>query len=271
MSDLDLRRSLGEQIMPPSFDALRETARRRTRRTATVAAAGVAAAVVAVMGAVQLEVVDHNSAPPPTSPAPEEGARPITYAEGDTVHYGDQSISMPGRVVELDLTDDGVAVRTADNRVWFTDGSAVDEVRAIGEAGGGGDASHGGDYLWGSYVGRMGSGNTGAVVAWLEFPQGQLGSVTVYNTESGQLSEPAAIDLPYTDVASGLYSVDDEAVYGFTDLTYGEELHPNWRIEYATGAFKTMHQPQSYQRILESHGLARTLLISDGKDVPADF
>jgi hypothetical protein len=271
MSDLDLLRSLGEQIVPPSFDALRETARRRSRRTATVTTVVAAAAVVAVVGTAQLELVDRDSAPPPTNP-PTVDTRPITYAEGATVHYGDQSITMPGRVVELDLTDDGVAVRTADNRVWFTGGGAVDQLSAIGESGGGDDESGGGDVLWGSYVGRMVSGNSGSEVAWFEYPQPHSPKAVVYDTESGQFSHPAPVDLPYTNVSSGLYSVDTEAVYGFTDLTYGEELHPTWRIEYATGTFKTMYQPQRYEEILRSRGLARTLLIShDQAPRPAGY
>jgi hypothetical protein len=272
MSDLDLLRSLGEQIAPPSFDALRETARRRTRRTATVTTAVAAAAVVAVIGTAQLELVDRDSAPPPTNNPPTVETRPITYAEGTTLHYGDESITMPGRVVELDLTDDGVAVRTADNRVWFTDGSAVDEIRAIGETGGGDDESHGGDYLWGSYVGRMVSGNSGSEVAWFEFPRAHYPEAVVYDTESGQFSDPYPIEIRYNNVESGLYSVDSEAVYGFTDLTYGEELHPIWRIEYATGTFKPLHQPQRYEEILRSRGLAQTLLVShEQSPQPADY
>src|SRR4051812_20667722 len=101
MPDLDVLRSLGEQIVPPSLDALRETARRRSRRTAIVSTAAAAAAVVAVIGAVQVAIVDRESAPPPTNPAPVEDSRPITYASGATVHYGDHDVTMPDRVVEL--------------------------------------------------------------------------------------------------------------------------------------------------------------------------
>jgi hypothetical protein len=271
MPDLDLLRNLSDQIVPPSFDALRETARRRNRRTATVTTAVAAAAVAIVFGAVQLGVNEHRSTPQPT-PQPVDTSRPITYAEGTTLHYGDQSITMPGRVVELDLTDDGVAVRTADYRVWFTDGGTVDEIRAIGETGGGDDESHGGDYLWGSYVGRMVSGNSGSEVAWFEFPRPHYPEAVVYDTESGQFSDPYPIDVRYTNVESGLYSVDSEAVYGFTDLTYGEELHPIWRIEYATGAFKPLYHPQRYEEILRSRGLSRTLLVSHVEaPQPADY
>ena len=36
-------------------------------------------------------------------------------------------------MVELDLTDDGVAFRTSDGRIWFTDGSAVDAIGDVGQ------------------------------------------------------------------------------------------------------------------------------------------
>ena len=273
MSDLDLLRRLGDQIVPPAFDELRETARRRTRRTMTVSTVVAAAAVVAVTGVLHSAVTDRDSAPVPTNlPSKVDSSRPITYADGATVHYGDQDVTMPGRVVELDLTDDGVAVRTADNRVWFTDGGTVDEISSIGETGWQ-DESGGGDLLWGTYVGRMVSSDSGSEVAWFEFPQPRSPEVVVYDTASGHVvyRDRHPIDLPYTDVTSGLYSVDAESVYGFTDLTFGEELRPTWRIDLATGAFKPMAQPTSYQAILQRKGLARTLLISDRTNDPADF
>jgi hypothetical protein len=254
MSDLDLLRSLGDQIVPPSFDALRETARRRTRRAATVAAAVAAVTVVAVIGTAELKLVDHDSAPP-TNPAPKvDTTRPLTYAEGATVHYGDQSVTMPGRVVELDLTDDGVAVRTADDRIWFTDGSAVDEIGAVGD-------SAWGDVLWDHYVGRMVASNPGSEVAWYEFPQPRSPEVVVYDTHAGQVIQRHRVEMP-SGTVGGLFSVDAEAVYGFTDLTYGEDLRPLWRIDHSTGEQLPMYQLKSYRRILERRGLARTLLVS---------
>ncbi len=273
MSDLDLLRRLGDQIVPPPLDALRETARRRTRRNVTVSMVVAAAAAVAVVGSLQSAVFDRDSAPQPTNRPPKvDSSRPITYAEGATVHYGDQTVTLPGRVVELDLTDDGVAVRTADNRVWFTDGADVNEISAIGESHWP-DESSGGDVLWGSYVGRMVSSDTGSEVAWFEFPKPRSAEVVVYDTASRQVvyRDRDPIDLPYTGVTSGLYSVDADAVYGFTDLTFGEELRPTWRVELATGTFKRLDQPKAYEAILESRGLARTLLISDRTNDPADF
>jgi hypothetical protein len=266
MPDIDLLRHLGDQLIPPPLDDLRETARRRTRRTSTVVVFASAAAVAIVVGALQLSATDHDSSPEPApTPTPDHSSsRPLTYAEGRTLHYGDQAVTIPGRVVELDLTDDGVAVRTADRRIWFTDGTAVDEIGAIGE-------SAWGDVLWDQYVGRMVSGNSGSDVAWFEFPRPQSPEAVVYDTASGQVSDPAPLGLDYTDVVSGLYSVDSDAVYGFTDLTFGEELRPTWRIEYATGAFKVI-EGQRYEEILRSRDLNRTLLVSHDKaPQPADY
>src|SRR5262245_27786251 len=128
MSELDVLRTLGDRLVPPSLDDLRETARRRTRRTVTAAAVVAAAAVTAVVGVTQLELTEHDSAPPPpTNRLVPDGSRPLIYADGATVHYGDQSVTAPGRVVELDPTDEGVSFRTADDRIWFTDGSEPEQ------------------------------------------------------------------------------------------------------------------------------------------------
>ena len=48
MADIDVLRSLREQIVPPPLDLLRETARRRTRRNTRVGVVAAAAAVAAM-------------------------------------------------------------------------------------------------------------------------------------------------------------------------------------------------------------------------------
>jgi hypothetical protein len=251
MSELDMLRRLSDQIVPPPLDELRRTARRRTLKTTTVTAVVAAAAAVAVVGGVQLAVTENHAQPPVGQP--DDGSRPITYAEGVAVHYGEQSVPMPGHVVELDVTDDGVVVRTADGRIWFTDGSAVDQIGAVGE-------SDWGDVLWDHYVGRVVSTDSGSEVAWFEFPQPHSPQVVVYDTRAAEVLDRYPLEIP-SGTVSGLYAVDADAVYGFTDLTFGEDLWPNWRIDLATGT----QSPQSlkqYQRVLERRGLARTLLVS---------
>ncbi len=257
MSELDLLRSLGDQIVPPPFPKLRETARRRTRRTAGVAIIAAAAAVVTVAAGVDLAANKPHSAPPIDEPQ-QSDARPLTYAEGATVHYGDLEVAMPGRVVELDVTDDGVAVRTSDDRIWFTDGSAPEQVGAVGE-------SAWTDVLWNNYVGRMVSGNSGSLVAWYEFLDPHSPEVVVYDTHEGQVVHRYPVDMP-SGTVGGLYAVDSESVFGFTDLTYGEALSPNWRIDLATG---TQRAESQYGRYLRSGSAARMLLVSHQKAADA--
>ena len=54
MSELDQLRSLGDQVVPPSFELLRETARRRDRRHSVAAVLASAAAVVVVVVGIAL-------------------------------------------------------------------------------------------------------------------------------------------------------------------------------------------------------------------------
>ncbi len=59
----------------------------------------------------------------------------MTYADGSTIHYGNDTIEAEGPVVELDVTDYGVGFRTDDGRIWFTDGSTPDRLGTLGETG----------------------------------------------------------------------------------------------------------------------------------------
>jgi hypothetical protein len=69
MADLDKLRDLGDQVLPPPFEALAGTARRRDRRTAAVVA-GCATVLVAVIGVGLLHHGgDVRSTPQPARPA----------------------------------------------------------------------------------------------------------------------------------------------------------------------------------------------------------
>ena len=107
--------------------------------SADAAAALVAGAAVAgiAAGALLLAPDDAGREPQPTETPTQIAptSRPLTYADGATIHYGDRTVDAGGRVVELDLTDWGVAFRTADGRIGFTDGSSVDELGELGEPG----------------------------------------------------------------------------------------------------------------------------------------
>jgi ferric-dicitrate binding protein FerR (iron transport regulator) len=112
MSELDVLRRLGDQILPPPFEALQETARRRARRARAATSLAVAAAVVAVSATtVYLDRGDDRRVEPaPATPT----SRPLTYADGSTIHYGDHTVEAGGNVVELDVTDYGAGYRTED-------------------------------------------------------------------------------------------------------------------------------------------------------------
>jgi hypothetical protein len=93
----------------------------------------------------------------------------------------------------------------------------------------------------------------------------------VYDTDTREVVRRQPIDMP-SGTVGGLYSVDADAVYGFTDLTFGEGLYPNWRVELSTGEDVPMYEQQAYWRILERRGLARTLLVSHQESpAPADY
>lgn len=76
MSDLDRLRSLGDHVVPPSFEVLRETARRGTRRNALAASVVAAAAVAAmVAGGAAIRSMDRAQEPvdqPSPHPTPTE-------------------------------------------------------------------------------------------------------------------------------------------------------------------------------------------------------
>jgi hypothetical protein len=182
MSELDVLRRLGDQIVPPPFQALRETAHRRGRRARMATSVAVAASVAAVSAAVYLgRDSDHAVEPAPPLPAPT--SRPLTYADGTEIHYGNQTVEADGPVVELDLTDYGVGFRTSDGQIWFTDGSTIDRLGSLGETGPGY-----GDNTWPLTVrpGWMLSPNTGSRLVWFEFPAPGEPEAVVYDTSTKQ-------------------------------------------------------------------------------------
>jgi hypothetical protein len=263
MSDLDLLRGLGDQIVPPSFDALRETARRRARRTTTAAVVAAAAALALVAGTTVLLATDDDSRPEPTKePTPAvDTTHPLTYAEGTTIRYGDRSVTAPAAVVEIDVTDDGVVARTDDGGIWFTDGTDVEQLGTLGDPGPAyDDENHPHPYAatWGFVV----SDNLGSRVAWFEFPRRGEPELVVYDTRTRE--ETARQPL---DVAPGSYAllglVTERYGYWFTDPETDSDNGPlpQARIDLATGA-----QEQVTRRVFDADhagvGTPRTMMIS---------
>lgn len=209
MSELDVLRRLGGQIVPPPYEALVETARRRDRR-ARVATSALAAVTVAAVSATTFYLTRSNDRE--VEPAPAPSSRPLTYADGTTIHYGGHSVEAESPVVELDLTDDGVAFRTEDGQIWFTDGSTVDRLGALGETGPGYDDT----WPLMTRPGWMLSANAGSRLVWFEFPAAGEPEVVVYDTASEREIARDAVRLApgHTSVPA---LVSDRFVYWYQD------------------------------------------------------
>jgi hypothetical protein len=106
-------------------------ARRRRRALAGSGAAAVTA--IAVVTAIVLRPSAERTMPAPDpTPTPSVPApvvedttldRPLTYAIGQRIHYGDKLIDTGRPIAQVDITDAGVVFLTEDGELWFTDGS----------------------------------------------------------------------------------------------------------------------------------------------------
>jgi hypothetical protein len=216
MSELDLLRRLGDQIVPPPFEVLRETARRRAHRARVATSVAVAATVVAVMATtVYVERGDDRRVEPAPPPAP--SSRPLTYADGSTIHYGQQTVEADGPVAELDVTDYGVGFRTDDGGIWFTDGSTTSRLGALGETGPG----YADTWPLTSHPGWMLSANSGPRLVWFEFPTPGRPEVVVYDTGTRQevARDTVRLEPGHTAVPA---LASDRFVYWFKDPDSGE-------------------------------------------------
>ena len=269
MSDLDLLRTLGDRIVPPPLEALRETARRRNRRSGAVTAVAAAAVLVAVVGGAVLIGSDDETKLQPVGPV--DTSRPPTYALGTDVHYGDDVAELPEVVEELDLTDDGVVVRTADGGIWFTDGSDPSRVGTLGKPGRVYDDE---DHAYGTTWGFVVSGNVGSTVAWLEFPDVGKPQLVVYDTGAGKASLRQTVEPPSSGYML-LASVTERFVYWFTSAEpdlLGEDVNlPDARLEVATGTQQAV-KPAMYESDSQVSGQPRTMLINHAQgDEPVKY
>jgi hypothetical protein len=239
MSELDVLRRLGDQILPPPFEALQETARRRARRARAATSLAVAAAVVAVSATtVYLDRGDDRRVEPaPATPT----SRPLTYADGSTIHYGDHTVEAGGNVVELDVTDYGAGYRTEDGGIWFTDGSTIDRLGTLGETGPG----YGDTWPLTRRPGWMLSSNSGSRLVWFEFPAPGEPEVVVYDTSSGHevTRESVALQPGQTAVPAEL---SERFVYWFKDPNPEEMPEDQTQVRYdpATGEQSRVTEPE---------------------------
>jgi len=262
MSELDLLRRLGDQIVPPPFEALRETARRRVHRARMVASLAVAAAVVAVVATTAYVGRGDDRRIEPAPPPPAPSSRPLTYAAGSTIHYGEQTVQADRPVVELDVTDYGVGFRTDDGVMWFTDGSATIRLGALGETGPG----YGGTWPLTSRPGWMLSANSGARLVWFEFPQPGEPEVVVYDTGARQEVARDAVRLEAGHTAVPALQ-SDRFVYWFKDPDPEELPEDQTQVRYDpdTGEQSRVTE-QDLLEDLDSDAAARSIrLKGDGR------
>lgn len=212
----DLRQHAdGVDVPPADVSALVAAGERRLRRRRLVIGAGSTAVVVAlVIGATALtsgtrrplDPVNDPPTPTPTTTSAvqnPDSVRPLTYAVGATIRYGDRSIDV-GRYVEfVDVTDNGVVfVRAGSSRrqpgpapLWFTDGSAAVQIGTV----------EGSDIRGFS----VSSSVSGSVLVWEEPGSGERGNYVVFDTDSMQVLDR------FAPRAAGdqVLSVHDDAVY----------------------------------------------------------
>jgi hypothetical protein len=263
MSELDRLRNLGDQVVPPSFDVLRETARRRTRRNAVAGSLAAAVAVAAIVSVAQLVDSDDRSTPEPADPPYEVNTtHPLSYALGTTVHYGNQTVDTPHEVLELDVTDAGVVARTADGRIWFTDGQDLEQVGTLGDPG---SALARPDSPFSVSWGFVVSDNSGARAAWLEFPQPGEPELVVYDTQHAE--ETARVPL---GVEPGSYAllagVTDRYGYWYSNPeSVEDEPFPDRRVDLVSGATQEVSD-EEYAADQPGPGTPRTMMISHNGD-----
>lgn len=162
-------------------------------------------------------------------------ARPLTYAEGRTIHLGDRTVDAGHDLLSLDVVDGGVAFTTFDGGVWFTDGSTTAQIGATSP----GQASHRG-ILWGP-AGRPNhwvvSDNTGSRLAWFEYPAHDRPEIVVYDAhEAKRVSRVPIEPKRGCGRCAQIISVDDDHVY-WTD-TLWRDLGSSDQSESRTRPFR---------------------------------
>ena len=168
------------------------------RRRAITAFVGIAGVVLAVLVGVASYSVREDAGPGPVK-KPEStavgDARPLVFAEGTIIHFGDQTYDA-GRVVEfLEATDDGFVYVTENDgrRLYFTDGTyAADRIGLVAPG----------------HVGAFPvlTANPGSLVAWEYAPTSTAQrEIVVYDTDRHEIiASPAG---------SGLVAVNGDRVY----------------------------------------------------------
>ena len=263
MSDLDLLRGLGDQIVPPPMDALRETARRRALQARVAGTTATAAAVAAAIVGASFLTGDRDSTAPPPSTGVVDTTRPLTYAEGATIHVGDQTLTAPGDVVEIDLVDDGIVVRTDGGQILASDGGDLEQIGDLGDPG---PAFSVEDHPYATSLGFVVSDNIGSRVGWLEFSEPGRPELVVYDARTRKELTRTPIEIEPGGYAL-LASVTDRFGYWYTSPeTVDDDVPlPLARVDLTTGAQEPVTR-EMYEADRPPTGTPRTMMVSHAEE-----
>lgn len=189
--------SLLDGQRPERLAEVRERIGVARRRRAIAASVGTAGLVLAVLaGVASYSMRDDAGLGPVKNPEPTEStARPLVYAEGTTIHYGDRTYDAGREVEFVEATDDGFVYVTENDgrRLYFTDGSyAADRIGLVA-------AGHVGAY-------PVLTANPGSLVAWEYAPTAATQrEIVVYDTDQNEIVTSPAGD--------ALVAVNGDRVY----------------------------------------------------------
>lgn len=169
----------------------------RRRRTTAAGTAILGLVLIVLMGGVWTNRATDSSAPEPIkrpdqskTVEPISDVRKLTYADGPTIHWGDQSIDTGLDLDALYVTDNGVGFTTTDRKVWFTDLDGITQLGDLGDA----DLT---SYAFGfDHRLTLSTGNSGTLFAWYEVADDQQ-TLVVYDTSDGTEVLRQQVDNPY--------------------------------------------------------------------------
>lgn len=185
----------------------------RRRRTAAASAGAGVLVLALVLGVSALNRSTDRGQEPVQTPTPTptptsvvdnaESLRPLTYAIGETIHIGEQTIDVGDYVHSVDVTDNGVVFvrgrvswkQPQPAALWFTDGSAVEQIGTVE-----GSPTRGFP---------VESGAAGSIVVWEEPFDGERGDYVVFDTDDMQV----LTRVPPSSETDAVLSVHDDAVY----------------------------------------------------------
>lgn len=266
----DLLGQGADSVDPPHYDvdalAARAERRQSRRRLTAVAASGLA---VAVLGGTFALTADRDGATPaPPGPSQrQEGAgvrRPLVYAEGDTVHFGDREIDAGAEVVFVEATDDGVVFATSESyrpigrsrkaTLWFSDGSERERIGVTA-------VSHVYDFA-------VATANPGSLVAWLAPQPGSgmnlddEGLVVVYDSRQRRV----VARVPATSGWQGINDFEQIAVNG--DRVYWEDWNRAWRYDVSSGIHGVISWPDYHDDLAGNPRMIAFANASDQRPKP---